>query len=341
MTEAAQDEVPAIDIVDDKPLEVDLDRTEEATADQDPRAAIYAKHKERRGQEQEGVPVGTDAAPKDAEDPAPQPAQDELVTVKINGREKKVSRAKVDEAGGLDIYQKRLAAEENMRQAAEEKRRVQEYEQQLVAKAHELQRFEQEIKRRAVQQPATPPPQNQDEVKQMARRYHEAMLNGDLDQADELLIKLQGAQKQATPDADAIARKAAAEARAALEQERQRDQQIRFEQERVEAVQRFEDEFSDIADDPDLREWADTKTLKISRENPQWSPARIIEEAARQVRDAIGKTVTPAESSSKLEAKRSMTNVKGGSARAVAKPQPKPPTKSQYVESLRKQRGLE
>lgn len=329
--------------IEEKLEPVEVEEVAVTTTDEDdPRAAIYAKVKERRSQEKEGTPVGVDPADRqDPEPPAPSPEPDEMVTVKINGKEKQVSRAKVEEAGGLDIYQKRHAAEENMRHAADERRRVQEFEQQLVVKAEQLQRYENEIKQRATQQPASSPPPNQDEVKHMARQYHEAILNGDMDQADDLLIKLQGAQKTATPDVDAIARRAAAEARAALDQERQQEAKARFEEERIEAVQKFEEEFADIADDPELRDWADTKTLKIARENPKWSPAKIIEEAARQVREAIGKTVTKAEPSSKLEAKRSMTNVKGGSARAMPKAAPKPPTNSQYVENLRKQRGLE
>lgn len=339
MSEQLQDDVPSIEI-EEKIEPIDIEEVSVASSNEDdPRAAIYAKAKERRLAEKEGTPVGTEPVQKDPE-PAPNPAPDEMVTVKINGKEKKVSRAKVDEAGGLDIYQKRLAAEENMRTAADERRRNQEYEQQLVAKAQELQRYEQEIQKRATQQPASSPPSD-GETKQMAREYHEAMLNGDLDKADELLIKLQGAQRQATPDTDAIARKAAAEARAAINEERRQEQRVRFEQERVDAVQRFESEFADIAEDPELREWADQKTIKILRDNPGLSPAQVIDEAARQVREALGKNVPAAETSSKLDAKRSMTNVKGGSTRAAPRPVPKPPSNSQYVENLRKQRGLE
>lgn len=339
MDEQLQDDVPSIEI-DEKIEPIDIEETSVAATDlDDPRAAIYAKAKERRQAEQEGTPVGTEPVHKEPE-PAPSPAPDEMVTVKINGKEKRVSRAKVDEAGGLDIYQKRLAAEDNMRQAAEERRRVQEYEQQLVAKAQELQRYEQEIQKRATQQPASSPPSD-GETKQMAREYHEAMLNGDLDRADELLIKLQGAQRQATPDADAIARKAAAEAKKAMDYERQQEALKAFEKERQEANELFEEEFADVAEDPELRDWANQKTAKLFKENPDWGPKKIISEAARQVREAIGKNVPAAEPSSKLEAKRSMTNVKGGSTRAAPRPVPKPPSRSQYVENLRKARGLE
>jgi hypothetical protein len=339
MTEQLQDDVPAIDIVENKaPIDI-----EEATAppldDSDPRAAIYAKAKEKRKAEVEGVPIGSEAAPEEqVSEPQDQPDE---VTVKINGKERKVPREKVEEAGGVQAYQKQAAAAEELRLAKDERRRLQDMEQQLVQKAQQLQAYEQQISQRAVQQPASPPPAQAGELKQMATQYHEAVLNGDIETASELLIKLQGAQKQATPDADAIARKAAQEARAAMQQERQQERQQAFERERLEAVAKFEEEFSDIAEDPELRDFADMKTTKILKEHPEWSPAKIIGEAARQVREALGKPVKSDSTTSKLDAKRSMTTVRGGSARATPKPAPKAPTRSQYVENLRKARGLE
>jgi hypothetical protein len=203
-----------------------------------------------------------------------------------------------------------------------------------------LQRNEQEFNQRA-QQPAQVAASLPDdgEMKRLAKQYHAAILDGDIDQADELLLKIQGA-RPATPtlDADAVAKRAVAEARAAIDADRREEQRRKFERERQEAVSMFEDEYSDIAENPELRDWADQKTIKISSEHPDWTPLEIIGEAARQVREATGKTVSSP--SSKVEAKRTLTTVRGGSARATPKPIPRPPTPSQYVESLRKQRGL-
>lgn len=320
-----------------EPINLD-DEPKVALDESDPRAAIYAKHKEQRQAEVEGTPVGvtTDEPERQAE---PKPEVDDEVTVKINGKEKRVPKAKIDEAGGVQAFQKQAAAAEELRLAKEERRRIQEFEQQLTAKAQELQRIEQEFQMRAVQQPAATPPPQDGELKQLASKYHEAILNGDIDQADELLLKIQGA-RPATPafDADAVARKAAAEAKAAMDAERRKEQQMRFERERQEAVAKFEEEFSDIAEDPELRDWADQKTIRIARENPDWTPLQIIDEAARQVREATGRKVSAP--SDKVEAKRNMTTVRGGSARATPKPVAKPPTPSQYVENLRKMRGL-
>ena len=340
MTEQLQDEVPSIE-VEDKPEVLDLDVIkEEAINEDDPRAAIYAKHRDKRQAEISGTPVGsepqTDAAPA----AVVEEEVEEEVTVKINGREKKVSRAKVDEAGGVDAYQKRAAAAEELRLAKEERHKLQDMEAQLTEKARQLQAYEQQISQRAVQQPAASPPPNEGEMKQLAGKYHEAILNGDIDVANDLLIKLQGAQKVATPDGEAIARRAVAEAKSAMDAERRAERQQAFELERQEAVARFESEFTDIADDPELRDFADMKTIKIMQAHPDWRPGKVIDEAARQVREALGKPVK-AEPSEKLEAKRSMTTVRGGSSRATPRPVPKPQTSSQYVEGLRKARGLE
>lgn len=329
------EEVSSIEI-NEKQEPIVVDEVKVTPDVEDPRMAIYNKHKEQRAAEIEGTPVGVEPGKQEVSEEVHVDAEE--VTVKVHGKEKKVKKSKVDEAGGVDVYQKRLAAEEDMKLAATEKRRLAEYEAQLTAKARQLQQYEQSIQQRAKQQPATSPP-DAGEMKQLAKKYHEAILDGDIDQADELLLKLQGARTATPMDADVIARKAVAEAKAAMMAERRNEQKARFESERKEAVARFESEYSDIAENPELREWADQKTIKIMQANPDWTPTQIIDEAARQVREATGMKASPP--SSKTEAKRTMTTVRGGSARAIPKAAPKPASPSQYVENLRRMRGLE
>jgi hypothetical protein len=177
-------------------------------------------------------------------------------------------------------------------------------------------------------------------MKELARKYHEAMMDGDLDSADELLVQIQAA-RGATPDADEIARKAAATVKQEVALERQQERAQTLEKERVEAVREFEENFSDVADDPELRNMADRKTLEIMQTHPDWTPKAIIKEAATQVRSwAAGKGLSQG-GGDKIAAKRQQTSIRSGSARAVPRTAPTPPTRSQYVESLRKTRGLE
>lgn len=308
----------------------------------DPRAAIYARHAELRRQEVDGAAPSAEAEVKPAEE---EQQQDEEITVKVNGKERRVPRAKVEAAGGVDAYQKNAAASELLNQASAAMRQARELEAQVSARAQQLQQQEEEIQRqRAQQRPAASPPEDAGAMKELARRYHEALADGDMDAADELLVKMQVARNaSATPDADEIANKAAEKARQEIERKEQQKRLQESERERMEKRDSFPIDYPDLAEDPELLVMTDRKTKEVQREHPDWSPAKIIDEAATRVRKWIGgRTAAPASSTTeKLDAKRSQTTIRGGSARAANRPAPPPQSRSQYVSDLRKQRGLE
>ena len=340
MTEATidtiQEDVSSVEIQENQePIILSSELEEPEMNEDDPRAAIYAKYDQKRAEELGAPPVAVEVKP--AEEKAP--VKDDEVTVKVNGKERKVSKAKVDEAGGIKAYQKTAAADEMLRQASEELRKARELESELTGRLAAITQQEEQIKTRA-QQPASAVLPDEGALKDMARKYHEAIMDGDMDTADLLLVKIQTARNPATADEDAIVRKAAAAARADMVREQQEAKQRSFEKERVEVVQQFDELYPDIAEDPELRRMADAKTIDIFNEHPDWGPKKIIETATAQVRDWLsGRSVAPA-SSDKLEAKRAQTTIRSGSAKAISRPAPKPQTHSQYVESLRKARGL-
>jgi hypothetical protein len=298
----------------------------------DARSAIYARHMEKRKEE-----LGVTDEPVVAETVKPEPPADEEVTVKVNGKERKVAKSKVEAAGGVDAYQKNAAASELLNHASAETRRLREMETQLIARSQELERRERESAKAVTK----PEPPDEGARKLMAKQYHEAMLEGDMDKAGELLIRIQSAPQATDIDPEKIAERAVQRARAELTAEQRKTQAERFEQERVEAAQQFEERYADLAEDPDLRAMADSKTLDIYNEHPDWGPKMIIEEASRQVRDFVGRLTKRTTVEDKMTAKRSLTVIKGGSARSVSRPEPAPQTRSEYVEHLRKQRGLD
>lgn len=331
-----EDDVPSVEIQDKREvIERDVEETP-ALDEDDPRSAIYKKVAEQRKEE-----IGLVDEPEiDVED---EPKPDEDVVVKVNGKERKVPKSKVDAAGGVEAYQKNAAASELLNQASAELRRVKEYEAQVAAKASQLMQQEKELQHRAQQPPVSPPaqaPANTGAMKELARKYHEAIMEGDIDLADDLLVRMQAA-RTATPDTDEIARKAAATARQEIERERQQERAQSLEKERIEAVREFEENFSDVADDPELRNMADRKTLEIMQTHPDWTPKAIIKEAATLVRSWARDKGLSQGGSDKIAAKRQQTSIRSGSARAMTRQAPPPPTRSQYVESLRKARGLE
>ena len=339
MTDTTQDQgVPEIEINDKKDvIDLDAHKEEPPIDESDPRAAIYKKVKDKRNQDVEGVPVGTEAGVEPAPEVKPKDVEEDI-TVKVNGKERKVSRVKVEEAGGIAAYQKQAAASELLNQASAKQRELHEEALRLQARSDRLQQMEKEFEQRTK---SVAPPVEAGALKELASKYHEVLIEGDTEAASELLLKIQGARQVATPDTEEIAKRAALRAREEIHREREIERANELERDRIAGLSKFEDEYSDIASDPELREMANRKTVDIMAEHPEWAPSRIIDESAKTVRDWVSKRFTPSAASDKLDAKRSQTTVKGGTARAIPRPTAKPQTPSGYIEGLRKARGLE
>lgn len=295
----------------------------------DARAAIYAKHQERRKEE-----LGVQNASPDDE-----------ITVKVNGKERQVPRSKIDAAGGIEAYQKNAAASEILNQASAEARRVKEEAEQLERRRRELDEREQRLSQAAAaatERPATTElPATADAQKALVRQYHDAMLDGDVDKAGELLIQINAASATTAVNPDEIASRAVQRAKEELTADQRKKKAEEFEADRLAAVADFKTNHKDLASNPDAFGLVDSKTVEVHREHPDWSAKAIIDEAANRVRSLIKSVATPSTTDEKLEAKRNRTQVNGGSARVVNRPAPKPQSNSDYVAALRKQRGLD
>jgi len=349
-----QDEAPEI-VINEKrdPIDLDAGKPEPKveTDESNPRAAIYKKHSEQRKAEGGGTVIGAENKPvdntqdvdpgSDTDNPA-KPIPEEEVLVKVNGKEKMVPKSKIEAAGGIEAYRKNAAASELLNQAAAERREIETRKAQLDAQEREIQAARQELQRK--QADPVEKTANAEEMKGLARKYSEALLDGDMDTADALLMQMQGSRKVNTEE---IAKNAAAEVRAEIRREQEEERQRQRNAEATEASDWFWREHNDIAEDETLRSIANQKTIDLQKANPNWSPKMIVEESALFVRDwmsnkGIGnKLPDDTSKDDKLEAKRQLTVVKGGSARAVPRQAPKAPTSSQYIENMRKMRGLE
>jgi len=314
---------PVMAQVNDEPIEAPVD---------DDRAAIYARHDSRR-REQLGV-----AEPAPTETP---PADEEIV-VKVNGKERSVPKSKIDAAGGIEAFQKNAAASELLNQASAERRRVQEEAAQLEARRRDLEEREQRIKQSQATPGTAEPglPAQPGDQKALARAYHEAMLDGDLDRADELLLQINAAQKATAVNAEEIANRAVQRAREELTAEDRRKKAEEFEADRAAAVDQFETKHKDLTS-PVARDLVDATTLDVYREHPDWTATAIIDEAANRVRELIKSAApTPTPADPRLDAKRKATLIRGGSARNTTPPAPRPESRSEYVQKVREQRGL-
>ena len=323
-------EVASVEIIAEKPVMERAPEDEELDLN-DPRAAIYAKRDAKLKAEAEGE---AEAAPQRAA--APVETKTDEVTVVINGKEKLVSQARIDAAGGIAAYQKTAAASELLNQASAEARRVREQEAQIIERERQLALREQEIQNQSFR---TPAPSNTDALN-VAKEYHEAILDGDMDKASRLLLQIQAAQSVATVDKNEVANEAVRRARQELEQERRQQERQQFENERMEANFDFEERFPDVADDPKLRALANQETIALQQAHPTWTPKEIIIAAAQSVQKWATERTAISSVDQKLAAKRGTSNIRGGSVVAAQRQAPAPQTKSNYVEQLRTARGL-
>jgi hypothetical protein len=324
--------VDGVEIIADKPV-LERPNDEEEFDSNDPRAAIYAKRDAQLKAEMQAEPVASPVA----QAAAVEDENSDEVKVVINGKEKLVSQARIDAAGGIVAYQKQAAASELLNQASAEARRIREQEAQILERERQLSIREQEIQNQSFK---TPAPSNEDALL-VAKEYHEAILDGDMEKASRLLIQIQAAQQVATVDKNEVANEAVRRARQEFEMEQSRQEQQYFEDERQEANFDFEARFPDIADDPRLRALANQETIALQEAHPTWTPKEIITAAAQSVQKWATERLAISSTDQKLAAKRGQSNIRGGSVVAAQRQAPAPQTKSNYVEQLRKARGLE
>ena len=331
-TVVENEEIPRVEMVESKDI-IGTDDAEVAPNPEDPRAAIYAKRDEQlRQQAGEEEKLETEEKPETKEKPV-----DEEITVVVNGREKLVAKSRIDAAGGVAAYQQRAAASEMLNQASADTRRLREHELHIQEREKQVSLRENAIiQTRNAEELSTP-----DALKEMVSEYHNAILNGEVEQAGSMLIKIQTTQSAMVVNKDEIASNAVRQARAEMDRDRDKSVQRRFEAERQEANLDFEERFPDVADDAKLRSMANHETIVIQAAHPDWSPKAIITEAAQSVRKWITERTAISSSEAKLNLKRATSNIRGGSAVAATRSIPPPQTKSNYVEQLRKQRGLE
>lgn len=292
----------------------------------------------------------------DGEDDDKHLSDPEMVEANINGTVVKVDKAKVEAAGGLEIYQKRRAAEEKLKEAGEASRLLDD-------QAEKLQIWERELKAKQEalssgsdaqnQGSQTDLPKNKGDqtkaLKDQAKKVRELLYEGDDDAFDQALVDmLTVAQNSNATQADIVnelGEKAATKAFEKL-------QASNYEQNRLAAVNAFETDFPEISSDPRLRAMANQESGRVKAEHPDWNPEQIIREAAQRTKDWLegftgsgegdSTADVDAERQARIDKKRSNTTVKAGSGRASAKQQQtETESRRDYVARLKKDRGLE
>ena len=266
------------------------------------------------------------------------PAPEKMVKLKVYGRTIEVSEEKVEANGGKVAYQKLLAANEKAgieRDKADnlaEKERIQ-------AERLEFERI------RAL--PLDKPKKKTDlplddlaekDIDAALDKAGESLIDGDVGAFRESIRDIVTSQKGEKVDVEAIIKRVKDQTIQDMTQQRQNDE-LRV------ARDSFSNEYPEIMTDADLRAKTNRRTILLQEEHPEKSPLEIMRLAGDEViklyteTPVVKDTVKEQARLDKLAEKRGMQIPKGGSARSQAPPVPKEPTRSDYVESLKKQRG--
>jgi hypothetical protein len=323
--------------------------------DEDPRGAIYARHNEKRDKELDGseltdaakgyveednpeIPVEKDTSPTIIEDQT----DTEMVEVKVLGDLRNVPKSKIDAAGGVENYQIRLAAQEQMERNAHE-RAANEARQVAQDERERLWNEQQAAIPTQDSQEANPNPTDLPTDDQnldiLAAQHQEAMFDGD-ENAPSILVKLtKAAAAQAASQGQPFDQKAFAQQ---VKDELIEDQRKAKIVTAGHALIDLHPELNqrDTKFDPRLFTAVDDETEVVKRQHPEWEPEKIVQEAYDRVHKWKGahKTETM---DAKQEEKRAMSRPRSGTQRYTQPPPAPVPTRSDYVAKQRKLRGQE
>jgi hypothetical protein len=297
------------------------------------------KRKAREQREQEvGKEPEDEGEPEEnlKEDPE---EDDDYLTLKIDGQEQRKKRDEVLDAG-IKALQKELAADKRLSEASTRSKELEERARQLEQREQAIRQIEEQAQQSRAQQEKDLAQklekQGSDEAKEEARKIISAMYSGDEDDATEALAKLIEVQQRANkPDAPQVDPNEIAER--TYRRIREEDKQQRFQSELIEARDEYEREYSDVAQNPDLHEFANIQTDILMRQHPEWGPRKIITEAAKKAR-----ALMPQPKDNVLEQrkdiKRKLDTVEGAHARDPGQPKTKPKTKAEIVAEMRARR---
>lgn len=126
----------------------------------------------------------------------------------------------------------------------------------------------------------------------------------------------------------------------------QKHRQARVVEDTKSGFERFQTEFKDIADDPELFDMADHKSDAISKEHPDWTPSQVMTEAGLQTRKLVAKlrgtqVVEPPVQNDRQARKSNLKPLpQTRSARSGATQPVREPTPQEEFAALRRARGL-
>ncbi len=290
----------------------------------------------------------------EVEDPEPKAKTlDDFVEVDDQG--KPLMRMKIDGVEELvpleDVQQqqqKRIAAEQRFNEANELARRNAEEKERLDRRAQELAEQEQRLSESDQVSPPAGGRQNAGnfsdaDANDLAQTIVDDLLHGDPNDAVESLsqvIQQNGAPQSAPVDVDEISE------RAAVKVNEKQDAKA-HKKAMDEGRATFKEEYPDIVADKDLFNLTNSKTLEVAEMNPDFTPTEVMREAGRLIRDKfLSKPEQEPDDDQDTENDRQTQKEnlvpmpKKATATREQEPEEQEQTPTDYIDELRKSRGL-
>ena len=256
-----------------------------------------------------------------------------VTSVKVNGEE-----VEVPFDGLKTSHQKDAASQQRFEQAAQRERFLAQKEQELRTYAEALQA---EVQQESLPESDESPEPDAD-YKELVSQYHQALYEDDADKAAELLQTLTTGRTQATPNVEEAVNKALSQAYARQQVEQAKQQQMAYEGSVKQAVAWFENEYPDVAGNPELRAIADNRTVTIMKEKPSLAPGHIIHAAAEYAREWAHLNLNGGKGTNARTERKKKIVSEPKPARKTAKigeDEELEKTPSQVIEDMRKSRG--
>ena len=210
-------------------------------------------------------------------------------------------------------------------------------ERQLIAREQQINQYVANLNSRPPQQDAAEEGEVSD-VDDIVEKYHSALFEDDAQEAARLLKTLSNSGRgNATQNVEEVVRRAITSYDQSKKAEVEKVHRLQYQRSLEEAVRSFEEDFPDIAESPELRTVADNKTVTLTQENPDWTPAEIIKAAAEYTRDWAG---TMPKSNGRFERKKKIVRQpRSALASATIGSDEAPMTPSEIVQEMKKARG--
>jgi len=192
---------------------------------------------------------------------------DENVELKVDGRIITRPKSEVDREGGPVVMQKKLALETRLDMASRERKQLDFEKAEFAKQKAEIQRIRQQQQQARTKQDVS----NKGAI---TKKFVESVYSGDEDEAlksfNQIISSLtpkEQEQQQVNPDqiAERVERK------------------IAYKTSLNDGVKQLNKQYSHLVSDSRLYNMTNDATERIQREHPQWSPAKIIMEAANEV----------------------------------------------------------